>query len=161
MTDYFAAAHRAQTTHGHSKRGAWSDTYKSWRYMRERVARDADYRHVYIVLRWDTFENFLEDMGVQPKGCTLDRIDNWKPYGPGNCRWATPMQQANNKTTNRLISYAGETKTLAEWARAVNINPHTLHNRLVACGWSPEKALTTPHRGWNKQGRITNTGSNT
>ena len=154
MTDFFAAAHKAQTLHGHAKRGAWSPTYKSWRYMRDRVARDPDYAHVTISPRWNSFELFLEDMGEQPDGRTLDRVDNLKPYGPNNCKWSTTVEQANNKTTNVRLLHAGKELTVAEWARALAINPKTLYNRIYACGWSVERALTEPHRGWNKQGLL-------
>ena len=136
--------------HGHAKRGAWTSTYKSWRYMRDRVARDPDYAHVGICQRWNKFSNFLADMGEKPEDKTLDRIDNYKPYGPDNCRWASSLEQHNNKTVNTNITWRGLTKTLSDWARELSINYKTLHNRLEACGWSVDRAFTTPHRGWSK-----------
>lgn len=52
--------------------------------------------------QWHTFTRFLADMGCRPPGTTIDRIDNTKGYYPGNCRWATPAQQAANRYTTRL-----------------------------------------------------------
>lgn len=63
---------------------------------------------------------FIAHVGQPPSDDhTMDRIDNAKGYFPGNLRWATPREQASNKTNNRLVMYQGETMTVAQLARKV------------------------------------------
>lgn len=103
--------------------------YSLWWTMRRRCERPrpreaARYqgRGIVVCDRWKSFENFKADMSPRPPGTTLDRIDNSGPYSPENCRWATPLQQANNTRQNRPISMFGKTLNLNQWARELDIN---------------------------------------
>lgn len=104
---------------------------------------------VSVCERWHDFVNFLADMGQKPSPQhSLDRYPNPAGnYEPGNCRWATAKQQANNWCTrNRRIEYRGEYLLLSEWAARLGIARESLRDRIDA-GWPIEKALTTPpHR---------------
>lgn len=101
-------------------------------------------RGITVCDRWlESFENFLVDMGEAPPGMSLDRIDNDGNYKPGNCRWATPLEQGSNKCNNHLIEFEGKTQSLSQWANEYGIQVGTLWYRLKE-GWLIEEALTKP-----------------
>ena len=57
------------------------------------------------------------------------------------CKWVISVVQANNRRSNNLITYNGETLTVTEWAEKLGKNPKTIFNRLYS-GWSPIEAIT-------------------
>jgi hypothetical protein len=129
-----------------------SSTYTSWAEMLRRCRNphnDADrllYACVSVHPSWDprqggSFEQFLSDVGERPAGTSLDRYpDCHGNYEPGNVRWGTPSEQANNKRNSRHISYNNETLTVAQWGKRLGIGYSTLLYRLNS-GWSVEQIM--------------------
>jgi hypothetical protein len=133
--------------HGHTLDGP-TPTYQAWQHIKARCERAtaADYylyggRGIRVCEEWQTFQGFYADMGDKPPGMSIDRIDNEGHYEPANCRWATPQMQANNRRSNRLVSYQGQQFTLAELARFVGLKYSTLSMRLK-WGWPMERAVS-------------------
>ena len=148
FADGFRLPKGATITHGKSQ----TATYASWCSMRQRcenptAAHWQDYgaRGIKVCERWQSFENFLADMGERPSGMSIDRIDNDGNYEPSNCRWATKKQQARNRRSSVMVTVNGRRETLAALAERSLVGYMTLRNRIVK-GWPPEKAMTTPAR---------------
>lgn len=90
-------------------------------------------RGITVCARWSRFENFLADMGERPPGTTLDRRDVNGNYEPGNCRWATKLQQEANKRRRR-DAIVVDGKTLTEWARELGLHYKTVKVRYQKTG---------------------------
>lgn len=98
----------SRVTHGRGrhKAGVKRDrTYISWAAMMGRCHNPNDpsfndygARGISVTKPWrDDFSSFLNDMGDRPLGTSIDRIDGRFGYYAANCRWATPLVQAQNR----------------------------------------------------------------
>ena len=119
------------TKHGMSK----TPTYKSWHAMIQRSQGKGGHqsyvdRGFTVCERWLKFENFVEDMGIRPPNKTLDRVNNSKGYSKENCRWATNIEQANNKDTTRYVVVDGERMPIMYACKKYNIGISCARHRL-------------------------------
>lgn len=131
--------HGYARTGSHKNRKRPSATYNAWCCMKTRCTnKNHDKYHLYggrgigYCKEWESFENFVADMGEKPDGCSLDRIDNYKGYSKDNCRWATREQQSANRRKPLVsMEYEGEMIPLVELAKKLNVDYKVLHNRLT------------------------------
>jgi hypothetical protein len=105
-----------------------------------------------VCQRWRLFDNFLADMGERPNGTSLDRFPHHDGnYEPGNCRWATRVEQARNTRKAVVLTVSGEKKTLSEWAELRGISAQVIYKRIFESGWSVERAVLTPSRPYARR----------
>lgn len=108
-------------------------------------------RGICVCNEWqESFETFYEwavNNGYSDN-LSLDRWPNKRGnYEPSNCRWATEIQQQNNKTSNTCYTYKGETKTLAELCRSLGVCYSMVNIRINKLKWGIIEALETPKLG--------------
>ena len=139
---------KRRITHG----GSNTSEYNSWSSMLNRCTNSNSPNYHYyggrgitVCDRWlYSFENFYADIGPKPTpDHSIDRSDNYGNYEPGNCRWATPEEQANNARTTTSYNYKGMDYNLSKLSREFGVSRTTLHRRLTA-GWSVKDAIETP-----------------
>ncbi len=145
--------HRGAIGHGHARKASRTGTYESWGAMKARCLKKnhksyQEYggRGIRVCDRWlESFDNFLLDMGERPEGTTLDRYPNCEGnYEPGNCRWATPAQQNENRSITLRYTVDGKTLSIKGWEQETGIPYKVLYQRLYALKWAPERAMKTP-----------------
>lgn len=147
-------------THGLSKH----PLYSIWNSMRGRclhpsVSSYERYggRGIKVCKRWnESVQAFISDMSERPSDeHSLDRKNAHGHYSCGRCdeclangwpfnvRWATPEQQANNRTCSHEVSYRGQRYTISTLARFVGTSRSRLTKRLEA-GWCADCAVNNP-----------------
>lgn len=99
-------------------------------------------RGINVVDRWLDFDNFYYDMfpGYSDM-LQLDRVNNNSDYNSNNCRWVTPKENSRNTRRNRLVTYAGQTKCLSEWAEYLGVKKSTFSQRYYAYKWPLERLI--------------------
>lgn len=140
------------------ERTAWSNMknrcYNSNYYLFHRYGG----RGIVVSDDWKSnYSNFLRDMGRAPTSeHSLDRVDNNKGYFKDNCKWSTPIEQSNNKSTNLILEYNGESKPLSQFCKELNLN-YPMVQRRLEMGWHINDAFEKP-KGYKRYKYITPEG---
>ncbi len=131
-------------THGDTVSGKYAAEYGIWAAMLRRCYnkntqdyKDYGAKGINVCDRWrHSYKNFIDDMGRRPSNKhSIDRYPNKTGnYEPSNCRWATMKQQARNTSTNRMLTYNGETKCLIEWAEVLDVHRGAIGRRVKKFG---------------------------
>ena len=138
-------------THGMTR----TRLYTIWRAMKARCERSTNVgfsayggRGISVCAEWsssfEAFKAWAESNGYYDD-LSIDRVDVNGNYEPANCRWATPKQQSNNRRSSKLLTIAGETRTLQQWSDASGLKAGTILYRIGAA-WPPSRILE-PLRG--------------
>lgn len=125
------------TTHGerYANKGKPTPEYGIWSGIKKRILCETYHQFEYyggrgidMDPRWNTYENFLSDVGRRPtKSHSLDRIDNSKGYWKDNVRWATKKEQMRNTRYNVLVDWLGYETCLAEACEELGWVYKTVH----------------------------------
>lgn len=148
-------------THGDTKskeHRTWISIKSRCNYIKHKAYPRYGGRGIKVCDRWlNSYENFLSDMGRAPsQKHSIDRFpNNDGNYEPGNCRWATNDEQANNKGSNVLATVNGKTQNLQQWANELDASVSTYYNRINVLGWTPEQAVTEPVSRTKRKHRFT------
>lgn len=140
-------------THGASR----SPVYGVWGNMIYRchcptAPNFADYggRGITVCDRWRyDFATFAADMGPRPAGHSIERLDNAGNYELGNCKWATPAEQAANRRSARIV----EGMTAHQIAQASGL-PKTLVKQRIGRGWNLARILAQPRRAYPEHAHV-------
>lgn len=122
-------------THGMTK----SPEFKAHNQMINRCRKNAPQKKYYadqgveVCEAWrNSFTAFLSDVGKRPSPLhSLDRFPDCNGhYEPGNVRWATREEQANNKRNSKFVTIGALTLTLEQWSRKVGRSSSTIVSRV-------------------------------
>ena len=131
------ATHRMKGTRIHT---CWSNMLRRCRNMSN---KNYGGKGINVCQEWLKFEEFYAwaVLSGYADNMTIERKNNALGYNPENCTWADKKTQARNRT---IVHMRDEHTSWAEIAEQHGVSTSVMHNRVLAGGWSYEKAATTP-----------------
>jgi hypothetical protein len=127
-----------------------SPTKLSWNAMKDRCywpghPKYENYggRGIVVCEQWlgkQGYKNFVADLGERPAGKTLDRYPDINGnYEPGNCRWATPVEQSRGRRNVGAVAF-GRKQCIRAWAEEYGLTTAAVKGRMFR-GMTLEQAL--------------------
>jgi hypothetical protein len=118
--------------------------YRIWDGLRKRTSVPTNHNYPNyggrgIKSEWTTFNEFFLDMFASYLGhvekygeanTTLDRINNDANYSASNCRWSTLKEQAQNRRTNRYVTFNGKRLSCSQFCEAYGVERKWFYNQL-------------------------------
>ena len=134
-------------THGESK----TRLYKEWQDIKARCHNPNNkFYHIYggkgvrVCDEWkESYESF-RDWAIATgynDNLTIDRIDVDGNYEPTNCRWVDLYVQANNRSNTHYVTYHGETDSLDNMCRKLNVSSKAIRQRMRRRNFTFEQAV--------------------
>ena len=95
-------------------------------------------RGIEVCPQWaESYDQFVEDMGLKPKGMTLERLNTNGNYEPGNCAWVSVRDNINNR--RKTLTINGVPLTVV--AEKTGIKADTLRKRLSSLNVGADRIL--------------------
>jgi hypothetical protein len=140
---------KAASARFRSHGGYKTQEYAIWLSMKQRCYNPKNHnypnyggRGIVMCDAWHDFAVFRHDVGPRPSpDHSLDRINNFVGYEPGNVRWATSKQQTRNMRKTCFLTVNGERRSISEWAERTGLRRATIYRRIKA-KWAPNEIIT-------------------
>ncbi len=147
--DEWREKQKIKSPHSQKLQNMYDNMYKRCYVPTTRSFNSYGGRGITICDEWlndrNKFYSWAIESGIE-KNLTIERKDANGNYNPENCRFASCVEQANNKRNNRILTKDGISMTIAQWARVIGVSEFTLYRRREK-GWSDEEIINVPING--------------
>jgi|ERR1700730_477973 len=129
----------------------FASEYASWSSMHARCTdpkhknyKNYGARGITVCERWDSFQNFMLDMGKKPNPkFVIERDEVNGNYEPTNCRWISRKDQGRNKRNSVFVTYQGKKMLLIDLVEELGLSRNAVYQRLKL-GWTLAQAIALP-----------------